>query len=311
MDWSSPDPNSLYNHRDEKDDEEDDGDGANKHKKNKSQDKKASHTSTSSSFSAYDNTVASLVPSHMRIAGRVTGQGLFHYTAEDQLIQQAADDRHERSKRLAPAWNRKLHKDDEAFPSLGDSREASSTSKVGSKATQATKPRATSDEEGTTGESSLTKRVVSAPPSAVNSSLAAIMGSVTTVRTKPRPSAVQQTEVTSSVSGPNLLEDRVLKRSLDLASAFGLSSSHSSALTLEQCYHQLKASHAPPSDAVIQWLSDHELFTMFHTSYFDITRVESSTLIRLLEVLLRPMYTPCVLAFARNMRPELLKVEKK
>ena len=311
MDWSSPDPNNLYNHHDDED-EEDDVDAANKQKKNKSKDKKSSHTSsTTSSFSTYDDTVASLVPSHMRIAGRVTGQGLFHYTAEDQLIQQAADDRHERSKRMAPAWNRKLHKDDEAFPSLGDSRETSSSSKVSSKATQATKPRATSDEEGAAGKSSSTKRAVSAPPSAVNSSLAAIMGSVTTVRTKPRPGTVHQTEVTSSESGPSLLEDRVLKRSLDLASAFGLSSSHSSALTLEQCYHQLKALQTPPSDAMIQWLSDHELFTMLHTSYFDITRVESATLIRLLEVLLRPIYTPCVLAFARNMRPELLKVEKK
>ena len=64
------------------------------------------------------NEFASLVPSNMRIAGRVSGAGLFHYTEDDQALQAVLEEASYR-RRAMPSGPRPKTADATVFPELG------------------------------------------------------------------------------------------------------------------------------------------------------------------------------------------------
>jgi hypothetical protein len=221
----------------------------------------------------------------MRIAGRVTGAGQFQYTTEDEKLQAALDETGERSKlryKQTP-----VRRDESQFPLLKPAASSGIPVVAGSSSDIITKSKIRGNEKN------------GLPTVSSSSSLDAIINSVHTTSNLSK-SNINNNDNKNSQLNQQLNQNNHIKRQIELAEAFGVKSVSSVASKLMK-----------NTTKSFQNVENFEYYSET-LSWIDPVLAEGDwETEKKWDLILRPLFLPGLITFARNSKAELLKIEKK
>jgi hypothetical protein len=225
------------------------------------------------------------IPPNMRIAGRVTGAGQFQYTTEDEKLQAALDETGERSKlryKQTP-----VRRDESQFPLLKPAASSGIPVVAGSSSDIITKSKIRGNEKN------------GLPTVSSSSSLDAIINSVHTTSNLSK-SNINNNDNKNSQLNQQLNQNNHIKRQIELAEAFGVKSVSSVASKLMK-----------NTTKSFQNVENFEYYSET-LSWIDPVLAEGDwETEKKWDLILRPLFLPGLITFARNSKAELLKIEKK